>query len=217
MFIPIMAIRPGTTYCTYLLPAAQRLPDRAAEDVHEQQGEDDRQQQGVEHRLRVLLDLQQVAADQGADVPQVGRAAPIRPSSARWPSRDVDRGRAHTATSSRVVGAVAASCGALGAFWPVMARNTSSRLGSSVAMRGDRDAAGGRAAPIDGGQLLVAERSAPARPAFGVHGGAGEPGRGRARRARRPAVAAAAGSAGRIRSVAAADLGLQLLDAAARR
>ncbi|MDQ1020084.1 hypothetical protein QFZ43_006633 [Streptomyces afghaniensis] len=76
------------------LPAAQGLPDRAAEDEHEQQGEDDRHQQCVGHRLRVLADPQQVAADQGAGVTQM---AAQRDTGVRLGVVDGDG--AHTAAS----------------------------------------------------------------------------------------------------------------------
>src|SRR5690606_3029946 len=109
--------------------AAQRLPDRAAEDVHEQQGEDDREQHGVEHRLRVLPDPQQVAAHEGPGVPEMGPQRDARVAAGRG-----GRGKGggtHTATASSGVSAGAVSRGAP-ARWPVRDRNTSSRLGSSV-------------------------------------------------------------------------------------
>ena len=188
--------------------------DRAAEDVHEQQREDDRHQQRVEHRLRVLLDLQQVAAHQRADVPQIGPQAdpalavdaPGRGGRGRRASGG-QRSRALMRRPPRGVVSVTARV-----FSPVMARNTSSRLGSCGADGAMREAA--RAEQADhGGQLLVAEdryvQHALVRDGLGA-GDAVEPG---LAERRGPCAAQLRRIGGPDLQGAAADLRLQLVDA----
>ena len=179
--------------------------DRAAEDVDEQQGEDDRHQQRVEHRLRVLLDLQGVAAHQRADVPQIGRAGrsgPRRPASGgvgRRGRRADRRGRAHAGdllVSSR---RRSASCGRPGRG--LLAGDGQEHLVQAGQMGADVGDARSRARPSSadhGGQLLVAEdRHVDARPRRGRRWRRATPSRPASAMA--PAIAASSpGSTGRI-------------------